>query len=343
MSKRIHLTPEDIEEIKADFEKALTGAISDGRINFQKTFGTIQRKAELFFTEIAWYKMQTLIRECDKEVGWHGVAKRVDEPEKDAYIIEDILVYPQEVTGTTVNPDQNQYQMWLMSHSDEIFNNIRMQGHSHVNMSVSPSGVDTTFYEQILRQLDDTMFYIFMIWNKRNERHIKIYDMAKNVLFETSDVTVSVIPDENGIEKFLSEAKKMITERKPPVYQPGSYSSGYSAPNNYGGYGGSYGSYKPNEPTHTPVTATPPATSPAKAAESAAKTVLYSGKENADDSKKKKGKKHRVGDGRKKTTGASLKNIYTGRSESPEWGSNHCDDDDPYGPFGYREYYGYED
>ena len=338
MSKRIHLTPEDIEGIKEDFEKALTGAISDGRINFQKTFGAIQRKAELLFTEIAWYKMQALIRECDKEVGWHGVAKRVDDPEKDAYIIEDILVYPQEVTGTTVNPDQNQYQMWLMSHPDEIFNNIRMQGHSHVNMSVSPSGVDTTFYEQILRQLDDTMFYIFMVWNKRNERHIKIYDMAKNVLFETSDVTVSVIPDENGIEKFLSDAKKMITDRKPITYQPGNYST----PNNYGGCGGNYGSYKPNEPTHTPVATTTPTTLPVKAAESAAKAV-GSGKENTDDSKKKKGKKHRVLGERKKTTGASLKNIYMGKSESPEWGSNHCDDDNPYGPFGYREYYGYED
>ena len=283
MSKVIRLTPKDVEEIKAEFEKALTGAISDGRINFQKTFGTIQRKAELFFTEVAWYKMQTLIRECDKEVGWHGIAKRADDPEKDAYIIEDILVYPQEVTGTTVNPDQAQYQMWLMSHPDEVFNNIRMQGHSHVNMSVSPSGVDTTFYEQILRQLDDTMFYIFMIWNKRNERHIKIYDMAKNVLFETTDVTVTVIPDENGSEKFLSEAKKMITERKPPVYQPGSYTSGYSAPNNYGGYGaygGSYGTYKPSEPAYTPPAAAPVSTPPAKTAEHASKTVLYGGKED---------------------------------------------------------------
>lgn len=335
MSKLIRLTPENIEEIKAEFAKALTGAIPDGRINFQKTFGTIQRKAELFFTEIAWYKMQTLIRECDKEVGWHGVAKRVDDPEKDAYIIEDILVYPQEVTGTTVNPDQKQYQTWLMSHPDDVFNNIRMQGHSHVNMSVSPSGVDTTFYEQILHQLDDTMFYIFMIWNKRNERHIKIYDMAKNVLFETGDVNVTVLPDENGIEAFLSNAKKMITERKPPAYQPGSYPTCYNWQGNYG----CGESHTPNEPTHTPVTAPAPTTPAAlivKAAETAPKTTPCSGK--TDDVKKKKGKKHRVGDGRRKTTAGSLKNIYSS-AQSPEWDVNHCDDDDPYGPFGYRDYY----
>lgn len=333
MSKLIRLTPENIEEIKAEFEKALTGAIPDGRINFQKSFGAIQRKAELRFTEIAWYKMQALIRECDKEVGWHGTARRVENAEKDTYLIEDILVYPQEVTGTTVSPDQKQFQTWLMSHPDDVFNNIRMQGHSHVNMSVSPSGVDTTFYEQILRQLDDTMFYIFMIWNKRDERHIKIYDMAKNVLFETGDIAVTVIPAENGIEKFISDAKKMITERQ-PVYQPSSYPSYYNGQNSYPGY--PYGGNKPSEPSGTP-SAGAAATTPEKAAESATKIILRSDNDGADGVKKK-GKKHRVGDGRKKTTAGSPKGIY-GSAQSPEWGANHCDDDDPYGPFGYRDYY----
>ncbi len=221
MSKSIRLTQQEIDSVKLEFEQALTGAIADGKINFQKTFGVIQRKAELRFTELAWYKMQALIQECDKEVGWHGIARRGETSNgKDVYIIDDILVYPQEVTGTTVTPDQEQYQMWLMSHDDEVFNNIRMQGHSHVNMSTSPSGVDTTFYEQILSQLDDSMFYIFLIWNKRNNRTVKIYDMEKNVLFDTPDVEVSVIPEENGIEKFLADAKSKIKDRTPVTTNP---------------------------------------------------------------------------------------------------------------------------
>lgn len=334
MSKQLRLTPENIAEIRQEFEKALTGAISDGKINFVKSVPALQRRAELQFTELAWYKMQSLIRECDKEVGWHGVARRADEDGKDIYRIEDILVYPQEVTGVTVTPDQQQYQMWLMRHPDEVFNNIRMQGHSHVNMSTSPSGVDTTFYEQILRQLDDTMFYIFLIWNKRNERYVKIYDMAKNVLFETADVTVTVLPAENGIEEFLSAAKKMITERKPPVIQ--SYSGGnYTPPTTY---------TPPAVQNYTPVI---PHTAPASGDKPTTGNALTSGSKPTSgaapaapaDSGQKSGKKHRVKEPFKKSSAPdSTRSI----SDLPSWYKNHCDDDDPYGPFGYREYYGFD-
>jgi hypothetical protein len=36
-------------------------------------------------------------------------------------------------------------------------------------MGTTPSGVDTNLYDQLLGQLEDDMFYIFMIWNKRWE------------------------------------------------------------------------------------------------------------------------------------------------------------------------------
>jgi hypothetical protein len=182
MAKIIKITPECMDEIRKDFEDALSSAkLSDGKINFTKTFGNVKRDATVYFTELAWLKMQTLIREFDKEVAWHGLAYRGDDPEKDEYYIKDILVYPQEVAAATVNTDQEKYQMWLMNHEDDVFNNIRMQGHSHVNMGVTPSSVDTSLYDRILEQLDDRMFYIFLIYNKRGEKTYKIYDLAKNV------------------------------------------------------------------------------------------------------------------------------------------------------------------
>lgn len=228
MSKIIKMTPEYSNQILEEFKKELeSGKFSDGKINFSKTFSTIDRKATVYFTELAWLKMKTLIREFSKEVAWHGVAKRGDDESKDEYFIEDILVYPQEVTGATVSTDQEKYQMWLMEHDDEVFNNIRMQGHSHVNMGVTPSGVDTALYERILDQLDDDMFYIFMIWNKNDAKTVKIYDMKKNILFETSDVTVEVLDDGTGIESFLKNAKKLVVDK---TYSYGSASSYY---NNY--------------------------------------------------------------------------------------------------------------
>lgn len=201
------------------------------------------RSAMIYFSEIAWIKMNMIINEFDKEVAWHGVAKRGDDAEKDEYYITDILVYPQEVTGATVNTEQEEYQLWLMSHEDDVFNNIRMQGHSHVNMGTTPSGTDEAFYKKIIDQLGDDMFYIFMIWNKKGEKTIKIYDMAKNMLFETSDCKIEVLDDGIGINEFINEAKTLVKSRvfTTPTYtnnnqssfSNGGYSSYYST---YGGY-----------------------------------------------------------------------------------------------------------
>lgn len=342
MAKIIKLTPEYLEEVRQDFEAALAGMkLSDGKINFTKTFGTINRKATVFFTEMAWQKMQALIREFDKEVAWHGVAKRGDDPERDEYIISDILVYPQEVTGATVTTDQVKYQMWLYDdENDDVFNDIRMQGHSHVNMATTPSGVDTSLYERILDQMDDSTFYIFLIYNKRGDYTYKIYDMAKNILFETSDVTVEILGNGFDMQAFLKDARSKVVNKT-------TYANGYQ----YGyGYNGGY-NYD-NRPAVTHVGAGKPATvTPAPAVTPAAKPAADpkpAGKQ--DDIKKKSSKfsdnsrgsghkkgKRRFGSTDKKAGVGGYKNL------SPK---NACViydddydgfDDDPYGAFGARE------
>ena len=227
MSKVIKLTQEHIDDLRKSFEEALaTGKFSDGKFTFSKDLGKLDRRATVWFTPIAWCKQTQLVSKFDKEVAWHGIAKRGEEP--DTFVIEDILVYPQEVTGSTVTTDQVEYQTWLMNHEDEVFNNIRYQGHSHVNMGTSPSAVDTTLYDSILAQLEDGMFYIFMIWNKKDDKTIKIYDLRENVFFDTTDVKVGVI----GLEGFMDDAKGMVKEH---VYTPPK-TVGNSGYGNYGSY-----------------------------------------------------------------------------------------------------------
>ena len=211
MSKNIKLSPDIIQELQAEFLRTITNKkVTDGMITFTKTFGAIQRRATINFTETAWFKMNALIREFSNEIAWHGIAKRDDDETKDEYWITDIIVYPQEVTGATVTTDQMLYQNWLYSQEDEVFNNIRMQGHSHVNMGTTPSAVDIAAYDEILSQLTEDMFYIFMIYNKRGEKTVKLYDLKKNVLFETADCDIKVVQDELGLEKFVQDARQMV-------------------------------------------------------------------------------------------------------------------------------------
>ena len=314
MAKIIKLTSDCIEEVRKAFEEALSSAkLSDGKISFTKSFGNIKHEATVYFTELAWLKMQTLIREFDKEVAWHGIAKRGEDSSKDEYYITDILIYPQEVTGATVNTDQEKYQTWLMNHDDEVFNNIRMQGHSHVNMSTTPSSVDTSLYDRILDQLDDDMFYIFMIWNKKGEKTIKIYDLAKNILFETDDCKVEVIDDGTGIEKFLSNAKEMVKER---VYTtPATSYKGYAGYSGYNGYG--YSGYTGYNSFN----------SSSEKSDKKDEKQTSSAKQNG----KRKGKRK---SGINNACEDTQMTIY----------NSHLDDDDldsPYGAFGWRNEYGY--
>lgn len=316
MSKMITLPQEILNQYTQEFYEILrTGKFSDGKINFTKTLGTVDRKATVLFTEMAWQKMQTLIREFDKEVAWHGVAERCEE--KDTYLISDILVYPQEVTGSTVTTDQNEYEMWLMKQEDDVFNNIRMQGHSHVNMSTSPSSVDLNLYDGILSQLDSDMFYIFMIYNKRGEKTVKLYDLRENILFETADVTVAV-KEVGDLTGFLEEAKELVVTK---TYNYGAGVRTYGNP--YPGYP-SYGGYSAQKKEE-----------PKKENSSLGKTSpLVQGNKSG---KKRKGK-------RKKGNKSSFKQMSMSDYGYP----GYLDDDDVYGGYSefqdeyWRQKYGFE-
>lgn len=377
MAKIIKLTPEYIDEIRLEFEELLSSSkLADGKISFTKSFGSINRKATVYFTDIAWRKQNALIKEFDKEVAWHGIAFRGEDPTKDEYTITDIMVYPQEVTGTNVETDQSKYQTWLMMHDDDVFNNIRMQGHSHVNMGTTPSGVDTSLYERILDQLDDTMFYIFLIYNKRGEKTYKIYDLAKNVLFETADVTVTVLDGslnntEVHVEELTDDENKALTACL-AEYRAAKQLSGfladaktkvvnkvtqYQSPYPYGGYGG-YGGYNktPSTPASTPAptpvsqpASTPktiPISTPSAPAASSPNNkfapveVKKNSKSSVTDFSSFSGGKRRKGkrkDKNKDTKKNSKTGGYTQLSMSNA--SLYDDDDDLYGPYGYSDGY----
>lgn len=222
MSRPIKMTADMIASMQKEFIEALRMMkLADGKVNYTKKL-TLEGddRATVEFSAAAFAKMILLVQNFTSEVAWHGVAKR-DEDDPSYFRISDIMVYPQEVTGSTVNTDQEAYQTWLYNFDDDVFNNIRMQGHSHVNFSTTPSGVDLTHQEKILEQVGDNDFYIFMIWNQKFERTIKIFDMANNTLYETGDIDVLIGEDGCDLAAFVRDAKAVVKTR---TYQRGDYS-----------------------------------------------------------------------------------------------------------------------
>lgn len=237
MSRIIKLTPEMIQAAQAEFGEQLAKCTpADGKFQYTKTFEEKGEKAVLYYTQLAWIKMTALIEAFNcKEVAWHGVARRVD-GEDNAYVVSDIVVYPQTVGSATVEMDEASYAKWLIANDgDERFDSLRFQGHSHVDMGVSPSGTDIDHQNKILALLGPDDFYIFAIYNKSLSRAIRIYDLRQNRMFDTADVTVKIIWDFD-FDGFMAESKSMVQEKTYPSY---SGHTGYSGGGGYTGYQGS--------------------------------------------------------------------------------------------------------
>lgn len=221
MSKLIRLTPNIKEELKERFSKFLDspGAkCQDGLLSFQARLSAAEdRKATVLMEPLAWQRMWGLVDYYDCEVAWYGVARRGEDPEKDEYVISDILVYPQTVTGATVDTDDKEYDDWHKALPPEIWNSMAMQGHSHVNMGTSPSGTDTSDQKKILDVLTNDMFYIFLIVNKKRSINAKVYDLEKNILFENKDVTVRLSDPAYDLNAFLHQADRLVKRYVQPV------------------------------------------------------------------------------------------------------------------------------
>ena len=248
MSKPIFMTPEIIEEVTANFKKqAASLMLFRGKRTIDIDYYWVQPKnpeerehVTITFTRNAWKKQQALIQNFTSEVGWHGLVTR-DKENPLHFTIEDILVFPQVVTGTTVTPNDEAYAVWNATLPPAQMNTMRFHGHSHVNMGVTPSGTDDKFQQDMLGRLNgdgfteeakarmkeamgDMAFYIFMIFNKGGSHNVRVFDYWGNTYYEGDEITVEHEPDE--LADFLAEAKSKVSTK--------SYSS-------YGGnYGGSY-------------------------------------------------------------------------------------------------------
>ena len=144
--------------------------------------------------------MTHIVKVHDKEIAWHGVVERRP---KNQYLVQDILIYPQTVTGVTVDADTDEYPKWLIENRD-LINKMRLQGHSHVNMGVTPSSTDEQYYAELSAQVSD--FYIFIILNKSGAVYTRLYDFENGIEYEAVPVKILSklrIETEKEIEKYV--------------------------------------------------------------------------------------------------------------------------------------------
>ena len=130
-----------------------------------------------------------------EEIGWLGRVHRTGSD----FVCDELYIPEQEVHGTTteITPeglDKLANELMESGNSEDI-NNLKLWGHSHVNMGVSPSGQDDS---QLRDFMGDSDFFIRMIMNKRGKYKVDIYLNDVDLVYENVDmITIS----ERNIER----------------------------------------------------------------------------------------------------------------------------------------------
>lgn len=213
--------------------------------NFSKKWywGEDNTRATLHISEKAFARMMLFVQTTTQEVGWHGTIVR-DPENPTSFCLEDVFLYPQTVTGSTIDANAGEYDLWAVRDVPlETFNKMRFHGHSHVNMDTTPSSTDMDFRARLIQQFKDG-FYVFLIINKSLKINVQIYDFDNNQLFQ--DKEVDVIIGDDMAAKVKEDRDKMVTTSTygSSYYKNGVPSAGSNAKGkSYGSYAGGWSGY----------------------------------------------------------------------------------------------------
>lgn len=151
----------------------------------------MHKRATIYIAPEVYYKMRALVEQCPVEIAWHGYVEKINDY---TFLWYDIVVYPQYVSPVTTISDEEEYANWLIQQMErDDFSNLRLHGHSHVNMACGPSATDIKYREDLLSKItreDD--FYIFLITNKQKQHTLEIQNFNTDLILDTSDVDIVI-------------------------------------------------------------------------------------------------------------------------------------------------------
>lgn len=197
----------------------------------------------LYFLKQAFDKMRLYVDLCEDEIGWLGYVEKLKDEQ--GYVVTDVFLLDQEVHGTTTELSPDAIVKYYNELDDEgrenFLNKCKIWGHSHVNMSPSPSGQDDSQGLELSKDADD--FYIRLITNKKGEYNITFYDKTIKAKVMTDEV---ILYNPEGVElrKQIQEEIKAKVKKKTYTSTPTTYSS-YNKDKGYWSYG-----YNKNTTTH---------------------------------------------------------------------------------------------
>lgn len=172
-------------------------------------------------SDIAYEKMLLYVDIASKEVGWLGT---VSVQPSNIYLIEDVFLLKQQVHGTETEISNEGLQelateLLARPNGEEIWNNIRFWGHSHVNMGTNPSSTDNSQMD-IFRSCGHP-FFIRGIFNKDGRAQFSLYLYEQGLTFDDARWSRESSIGDALRQSIEEEFRQKVTEKQMGFHQGG--------------------------------------------------------------------------------------------------------------------------
>ena len=176
----IKTTPKPISPYSVD-----TGGL-DPRLSYIEGPGLTAPKLTptVYIEPRAFQKMQQIVDECSKEVGWFCTVDKIDD---EAYLLTEVYLPSQEVTAVETDIPGEAVEETYLAILAEGKDPSTMYAwfHSHVDMGVTPSRQDETQVETFLQTCP---VFIRGIINKRGEMKVDLYLRDEGIAYNSVNV-----------------------------------------------------------------------------------------------------------------------------------------------------------
>ena len=189
-----------------------------------KTVTFLDNRYELYILPLARQKMEMYCDLSEGEIGWLAYVEQFD---KQGFLITDCALLKQEVHSTTTEITAEGLLEFWNNTAPEQQSKIKLWGHSHVNMSPSPSGQDDSQMEYFK---DGNPWFIRLITNKKREYHIDIYDYEHGLKIHMDQADLKDYnPGATELRKTIEEEiKEKVTKKEYKAATSSTPSSSYT-------------------------------------------------------------------------------------------------------------------
>lgn len=153
----------------------------------------LTNKPVVYMTDEVAEDIQIIVDQVQDEVGWYCCVKKTSSGN---YLLYKTILPEQEVNGATCEitaEGQSKIMMDMVENEqDELFNDMKFWGHSHVNMGVFASGQDDIQIKEFCKNSED--FFIRGIFNKKGDFKIDIYDVINKIIIKDAKLEVVRYP-----------------------------------------------------------------------------------------------------------------------------------------------------